>query len=318
MFFLKSLLVYVIKNIVRVSFIFLITFLFSTKSNAQQIPHYTQYLYNMQILNPAHVGLRSDVSISLLSRQQWVGFEGAPTTNTFSISGRTYSRLGLGLSVVNDKIGFTSLNNINFDASYTLPISKKSRVSLGLKFGMDLFDNNFNQAITPDNDIYESFNGRYLNIGFGALYYTSNFFIGASMPYILEGPIYRQANNAGTRDLNYQNFFISAGAVFSLSENFNIRPSFIIKNNENLPLTFDLNSNLIYKNLIEAGVSYRYKNSVNLIFAILLNEKFRVGYSYDYTVDNLGEDLSSHEIILTIDFKLNRSFRWLTVNRCLF
>lgn len=286
---------------------------------AQQIPHYTQYLYNMQIINPAHVGLKSDLNLSLLSRQQWAGVEGAPITNTFSVSGRTFNKLGVGFSVVNEQIGFTQLNNLNLDASYALPISRKATIALGLKLGIAMFDNNFSQAITSDNDTYESFNGRHPNIGFGVVYYTDNYFIGASIPYILDTPVFKTASYINSSlDINYQNFFITAGAVLKLSEHLNYKPSIILKNTENLPITFDVNSNLVYRDLIEGGVSYRYKNSLSVVFAVLLNKKYRVGYAYDHRLATFGENLSSHEIILTVDLNLNRNSRWLETKKCPF
>jgi type IX secretion system PorP/SprF family membrane protein len=308
-----------LKEKMLVSFIFL-GFLLNTKYlKAQQIPHYTQYLYNMQIINPAHVGLKSDLNLSLLSRQQWAGVEGAPITNTFSISGRTLRRLGLGFSVVNEKIGFTDLNNINLDASYSVPISQKATISLGLKAGIAMFDNNFSQAITSDNDSYESFSGRHPNIGFGMVYYKSNYFIGASIPYILDTPVFKTASYLNSEfNINYQNFFVVAGAVFELSETVEYKPSLIVKNNENLPITFDINSNFVYNNLVEGGISYRYENSLSVIFAILLNKRYRIGYAYDHKLAKFGDNLYSHEIILTVDLDLNRNNRWLETRKCPF
>ena len=288
-------------------------------TNAQQTPHYTQYLYNMQVINPAYVGFRSDLSISLLSRQQWVGVEGAPKTSTFSINGRTSTGLGIGLTVVNDKLGLVESNNINIDASYTLTTSAASRLAIGLKGGITFFDNNLAQGITPDNDVYSSFNGRYSNVGFGALYYTQDYFVGFSVPYILKTPLFNtfETSNA-LSETNYKNFFLSAGAIFNLSENVLFKPSTIIKHTANLPLSVDINSNFLYKEIIETGLSYRYKNSVSALFAVIINEKFRVGYTYDYRLDNFGSNLSSHEIVLHIDFSFNRNQRWLLNNKCYF
>lgn len=273
----------------------------------------------MQIINPAHVGLKSDLNLSLLSRQQWAGVEGAPITNTFSVSGRTFNRLGIGFSVVNEKIGFTSLNNVNLDTSYSLPLSQKATISLGLKVGIAMFDNNFSQAIASDNDSYESFSGRHPNVGFGVVYYKSNYFISVSIPYLLDTPVFKTASYLNSSiNLNYQNFFVAAGAVFELSESVDYKPSVIVKNNENLPITFDVNSNFIYRNLIEAGVSYRYENSLSAIFAVLLNNRYRIGYAYDNKLATFGDNLSSHEIILTVDLDLNRNSRWLETRKCPF
>ena len=141
-------------------------FFFNLISHAQQAPHYTQYVDNMQILNPAFVGY---LSISLLSRKQWVGVEGAPETNTFSINGRVKDGFGFGATIINDQLGLFKSNNINVDVSYTIPTSQYGRVSFGLKGGITFFNNNNANGITPDNDVYPSTNGKFPSLGFGGL-----------------------------------------------------------------------------------------------------------------------------------------------------
>ena len=144
--------------------------------------------HNMQIINPAYVGVKSDLSISLLSRQQWVGLEGAPSTSTFSINGRTSRGLGIGTTIVHDRIGLSETTNLNLDGSYTIITSRYSRLSFGLKAGVTFFNNNLFNGITPDNDIYNSISGRFPNVGFGTFFYNRKFFVGFSIPYLLETP----------------------------------------------------------------------------------------------------------------------------------
>ena len=294
-------------------------FFLSFNSNAQQTPNYTQYLYNMQILNPAYVGTRAELSISLLSREQWVGLEGAPSTKTFSINGRTKRGLGIGVTVVNDQIGLSESNNVNIDASYAIITSRYSRLSFGLKGGMTFFNSNFATGITPDNDIYESTTGNFPNIGLGAFFYNKRFYVGLSMPYLLETPQFYTQANAGKLDIKANaNYFFSTGARFQLTEDVMFKPSTMVRYASNLPVSFDINSNFLYKEVLEAGVSYRYNNSVSALFALIIKKKFRVGYSYDYKTADLGSNLSSHEIILHIDFNFKRNTRWLLHNQCYF
>lgn len=288
-------------------------------SSAQQIPHYTQYVYNMQILNPAFVGAKADLSISLLSRQQWVGLEGAPKTQTFSINGRTAKGLGIGAIVVRDKIGFSETTNINLDASYTIITSIYSRLAFGLKGGFLIFNNNLSNAITPDNDIYNSTNGNFLNIGMGALFYSQKFYVGLSIPYLFETPqFYGLETDEKNNIASNANYFLSTGASFELNDNLNFRPSTILKYASNLPVSIDFNTSFQYKKIIETGISYRYENSISALFAVVFKEKFRVGYTYDYKVAEYGINLSSHELILNIDLNLNRSSRWLPYSSCYF
>jgi type IX secretion system PorP/SprF family membrane protein len=304
----------------RKGFISLLLIIFyNTITYAQQVPHYTQYLYNMQVLNPAFVGANSDLSISLLSRQQWVGVEGAPETKTFSINGRTFRGLGFGVTIINDKLGLANSTNINLDASYTISTSQYGRVSFGLKGGLTFFSNNLSNGTTPDNDFNPSTSGKFPNIGLGALYYNDKFFVGLSIPNILKSSQFKTLETFNiAEEVNNSNYFLATGLIYKLSEDFTFKPATIIKYTPTLPVSIDINSNIIYKNKLETGLSYRYKNSISALFAIIFKEKFRVGYSYDYKLSNYGTNLSSHEIIIRFDLDLKRNTRWLFHNKCYF
>jgi type IX secretion system PorP/SprF family membrane protein len=303
----------------NISVLFLVMFLVSLKSYAQQVPHYTQYLYNMQIINPAFVGYRAELSMSVLARQQWVGVEGAPTTRTFSLNGRTRRGLGIGTTIVNDKIGLSETTNINLDASYTIVTSVNSRLSFGLKGGLNFFNNNLFDGITPDNEIYASTTGRFVNVGFGGLFYTRKFYIGLSVPQLLESPQFYIEDNLKQGSLaTNPNIFLSSGVLFKLSEDILFRPSTMVRYTANLPVSVDINTNFLYKDILETGVSYRYKNSVSGLFTVILNKKYRIGYAYDHRLSVLGGNLSSHEIIFQMDLNFKRNTRWLLFNNCYF
>jgi len=291
----------------------------SLQSYAQQAPHYTQYLYNMQIINPAFVGYRAELSMSVLARQQWIGVKGAPITRTFSLNGRTRKGLGIGTTIINDKIGLSETTNINLDASYTLITSRNSRFSFGLKGGVNFFNNNFFDGITPDNDSYASTTGRFVNVGFGGLFYTSKFYVGLSVPQLFESPQFYIEDNLKTVSFaKNTNVFISAGVLFKLTEDVLFRPSTMVRYTANLPLSIDVNTNFLYKDIIETGISYRYKNSVSGLFTLILNKKYRIGYAYDHRFSILGGNLSSHEIIFQMDLNFKRNTRWLLFNHCYF
>lgn len=293
--------------------------LLSFISNAQQTPHYTQYLYNMQMVNPAFVGVRSDLNISLLSRSQWVGVKGAPSTQTFSINGRTKNGLGIGATVINDKIGLAKSTSVNLDASYTIVTSYEGRLSIGLKGGMSFFSNNLAEGITPDNEFYNSITGNYPNFGIGGYYYNRNFFVGLSMPFMLTSTKFRTTDidkvGGVSEDLSY---YATTGMLFDINEDVKFRPSTLIKYTSKLPLSIDLNTNFLYKELIEAGLSYRLHDSLSAMLAVIIKKKYRIGYAYDYTLTGLGNNLSTHEIVLHIDFDLKRKGRWLFQSSCYF
>lgn len=309
----------VLKMKKKTGLLFLAILFVSLKCNAQQVPHYTQYLYNMQIINPAFVGYRAELSMSVLARQQWVGVEGAPTTRTFSLNGRTRKGLGIGTTIINDEIGLSKITNVNIDGSYTIVTSQNTRLSFGLKGGLTFFNSNLSQGITPDTEIYASTTGRFVNVGFGGLFYSRKFYVGLSVPQLLESPqFYIEDNFQPSRLATNPNVFLSGGVLLKLSENVLFRPSTMVRYTTGLPTSIDLNSSFLYKDFIETGVSYRYKNSISGLFTVILKQKFRVGYAYDHRFSVLGGNLSSHEIVFQMDLNFNRKTRWLLFNDCFF
>ncbi|MHB0756192.1 PorP/SprF family type IX secretion system membrane protein [Polaribacter sp. M15] len=303
----------------KLIFLCLVTTFISLNSFTQQLPHYTQYLYNMQIINPAFVGYRAELSMSVLARQQWVGVEGAPTTRTFSLNGRTRKGLGIGTTIVHDKIGLSEVTNINVDASYTIVTSKKSRLAFGLKGGLLFYNNNLFDGITPDTEAYASTTGKFVNIGFGGLFYTKKFYVGLSVPQLLESPQFYIEDNLNQNSLSKNpNIFLSSGVLFKLSENLLFRPSTMVRYTTNQPTSIDVNASFLYNKILETGISYRYKNSVSGLFTVILNKKYRIGYAYDHRFSVLGGNLSSHEIVFQMDLNFKRNTRWLLLDDCYF
>ncbi len=293
--------------------------LLSVYTYAQQNPHYTQYMYNMVIINPAYAGARADLTIGGLSRTQWVGIEGAPTTKTFSLNARVVDGLGLGLSVVNDKLGLMENTDFNLDLSYTLVMGYHQRLALGIKGGFSNFTNNLADGITPDNDIYATTNGTYPNVGIGAYYYNDNLFGGISVPQLFKTPKFRLDETYTAGATEFTNIFATFGMRFKLNDDLHFKPSTMVKYTKDVPLSVDLNSNFLYKEFIELGVSYRYDDSVSAMIAILPSKSMRIGYSYDYTLTNLGEfNSGSHEIILLFDIDFAKRSRWLKGTSCYF
>lgn len=166
--------------------------LFMLKSHAQQDPHYTQYMYNMNVVNPAYAGSKENISMGLLYRKQWVGIDGAPQSGTLSLHSPVGKNVGLGLSVVTDKIGPVEENNIYGDFSYTLNLGGDKRLALGLKSGLTfhkvgLFSDIGNGFVPQPNDVVfqENSSNTYFNVGTGLFYYTDYYYVAASVPNML-------------------------------------------------------------------------------------------------------------------------------------
>lgn len=290
-------------------------------ANAQQAPHYAQYMYNMQVINPAFVGAKSDFNATLLTRRQWINIEGAPETNTFSVNTRINAGFGFGATVISDRLGLVDNTSANLDVSYTIPTSDFGRLSFGLKAGMAFFNNDLASGITVDNELYASTTGQYGNLGFGFLYTEGDYYIGLAVQNLFESPVFRLQDDIQTvRGLERGNYFLNGGVSFQLSR-FNdivFRPSTMIKYTPTLPLSIDFNTNFIFNKTFDVGVSYRLQNSFSAMVAFIIDEKFRLGYAYENYLTNFGQNQNSHELILRIDLKLRRNKRWLFENCCYF
>lgn len=296
-------------------------FLCATNVNAQQVPHYAQYRYNMQVLNPAFVGAKSDFNAALLTRQQWINVDGTPETTTFSVNTRLNSGFALGATIISDKIGLVDNTDINLDVSYTIPTSQYGRLTLGIKGGIAFFNNDLASGITVDNEVYASISGDYGNLGFGMLYSSKDYYIGLSAQNLFKSPVFKLQDDVQTlKALERGNYFLTGGMSVELSK-FNdvvFYPSAMIKYTPTLPISIDVNANFVFDKKFEAGVSYRLQNSLSAMVAIIINEKFRIGYAYENYITGLGRSFNTHEIILRLELDLKRSKRWLYTNCCNF
>jgi len=303
--------------------IVLIVFMFFNinVSYAQQEPHYAQYKYNMQVLNPAFVGSKSDLNASLLTRQQWMNVEGAPETTTFSVNTRLKSGFGIGATVISDQIGLVDNTNLNLDVSYTVPTSQFGRLALGVKSGISFFNNDLASGTTVDNEVYASTSGNYGNLGFGMLYSSKDYYVGLSVQNLFKSPVFELQDDIQTvKGLERGNYFLTGGTAINLSK-FNdvvFYPSAMIKYTPTLPLSVDMNANFVYNSKFEAGISYRIQKSISAMVSVILNEKFRIGYAYENYMTGLGKNLNTHEILLRIDLKFgdNNDRRWLNMDCC--
>lgn len=288
-------------------------------ARAQQAPHYAQYMYNMQVLNPAFVGSKSDLNATLLTRRQWVDVEGAPETSTFSINTRLNSGFGIGATVISDKIGLADNTDLNLNISYTIPTSEFGRLVFGAKGGISFFNNDLASGTTVDNEVYASTTGQYGQLGFGLLYNTRDYYVGFSVHNLFESPVFRLQEDIQTvEDLERGNYFLTAGMSIDLSKFGNVvfLPSIMAKYTPTLPLSIDLNANFLFNNKFEAGVSYRHQKSLSAMGSIIIAKKFRIGYAYENYLTNIGQNLTSHELILRVDLELNRDNRWLFLRDC--
>jgi type IX secretion system PorP/SprF family membrane protein len=301
-------------KIIKYLLVLLVIFL-TSKLQAQQDPQFTHYMYNMSVINPAYATDNADViNLGGLYRAQWVGVEGAPTTQTFFAHKPMSKRVEIGLSVVHDEIGnVVKENNIYADFAYVLPLGESTKLSFGLKAGVTLFDTDFNNfqltdpRIDPafENDISQTFP----NIGAGTYLFGSNYYVGLSAPNLMTSRHMETINGHAGSGVEAVHFFLTGGYVFTFNgnDNLKLKPAFMAKGVEGSPLSLDLTTNVLINNKFEAGVGYRMGDSVSALASFFVTPNLRIGYSYDYTLSNLRDyNSGSHEIFLLFDIDLNK------------
>ena len=301
------------KNLV----IILFTLLCAFHVNAQQDPQYTQYMYNMNIINPAYTGSTEGLAVGALYRSQWVGLDGGPETFTFNIHSPIGKQVGLGLSIISDQIGPVKETNSYVDFSYTIPVGTVTKLAFGVKAGFTFHDIGLADVITTDpNDPFfeNNINETTPNIGAGVYFYKpSKYYISLSIPNILNG-VHLDAN--GTKiGSESEHFFAAAGYVFDLSENFKLKPHTLIKYAFDAPMSYDINANVFMYDIVEVGVGYRLEDSFSGMINFQVMDNLRIGYAYDAIRSDLDiVTNSSHEIFINFDLnfstKVSRSPRY--------
>jgi type IX secretion system PorP/SprF family membrane protein len=265
---------------------------------AQHNVMFSQYMFNGLLINPAYAGSNDVLSATVVDRMQWVGFDGAPQTLSMSVhSPLKNKKLNVGLTFIKDHLGITDQNKISAFYAYRI-FFKKSSLSLGLDAGFDMIRNNWSkiQTTTPGDVVFTAPYSQQ-NIpttGFGAYYKAEKFYAGASVPDLF----YFGANNSNL----FKPALLTAGYLFSISDDIKLKPSFLVKYIKHSPMEFDANLNAYFKN-IGVGFSYRTNDAIVFLLQYNVNMQFSFGYSYDLTLSRLSTYVrGSHEIMLKYEF----------------
>lgn len=273
---------------------------------AQQDAQFTQYMYNTININPAYAGSRGAMSIFGLHRTQWVGLEGAPVTNTLSMNTPINdSKLGLGLSFVNDRIGPTTENAISVDVSYTVPTSETYKLSFGLKATGNFFGLNTSD-LTPEQQNDPSlvnFNKFTPNIGAGVYLHSDKSYIGLSVPNFIQNKKLNNSNGDNVAVLQERmNFYLIAGHVFDLSPEIKFKPALLTKMVTGSPLQVDVSGNFMFYDKFVLGAAYRWDAAVSALAGFQITDGLYLGYGYDLETTRLRKyNSGSHEVFLRFE-----------------
>ncbi len=288
----------------RTRIIIFAMFLMGFVSYSQQDAQYTQYMYNTINVNPAYAGSRGVMSVFGLHRTQWVGLDGAPVTNAFSINSPiNNSNLGIGLSFVNDRIGPTVENTISADISYTIQTSESYKLSFGVKGTANLFNLDVNKLkIQNQNDpLLQNLNNNFSpNVGAGVYFHSDKSYLGLSVPNFFQTKRYDDNDIAVYKER--MNLYLIGGYVFDLSSNLKFKPAFLTKVVEGAPLQLDLSGNFLINEKFVLGAAWRWSAAASLMAGFQVNDGLYIGYGYDLETTKLANyNSGSHEVFLRFE-----------------
>ena len=288
--------------------------------SAQQDAQYTQYMYNTMSVNPAYAGSRGQLSIAALYRSQWVGLDGAPKSQTLNLhSPIRNSKLGYGISIVNDEIGNGVVQETFFDAvlSYTVDVSSEGKLSFGLKAGGNLLNldfqglRNFDVEPVGQENIENKFSP---NVGVGIYYHTNAFYAGLSAPNLLETEHFdnsqQDANDIQFLSKERINFYLITGYVMDLNGNLKFKPAILTKVVGGAPLQVDFSASFMFNDKFTFGGAYRWDAALSAMAGFQISDQLMIGLAYDReTTDLGGTQFNDGSFEVFLRYELVKAFR---------
>lgn len=273
---------------------------------AQRDSQYTQYMYNPLSINPAYAGQREVLSVFGMYRNQWVGLDGAPSTTTIAAhSPINDSRMGVGLSFDNDRVGPVNENRIAADLSYTIEASPYYKLSFGLKGSANLLNVDYTKLsiYNPDDAAFQNnIENRFSpNIGAGIYLHSDNTYVGLSIPNFLE-TVHYGGSDTYSATKQKMHYYLMAGHVFEINPMLMFKPSVLAKIVSGAPFQTDFSANFLINEKLTLGASYRWSASVSAMAGFQISEGLFAGYSYDAETTRLSNyNSGSHEIFLRFE-----------------
>ncbi|NQY66442.1 MAG: type IX secretion system membrane protein PorP/SprF [Flavobacteriales bacterium] len=284
-----------------------VTFCFQ-EVNAQFDAMYTHYSFNTLSVNPGYAGSRDAITLTALNRSQWVNFEGAPTTQTFTAHmPLSMNQMGVGINVINDNIGPINISSLYADYSYDVKVTKNTKLALGLKAGMNVIYGKLHELhLDQENDpkFATSLRSDILpNFGFGLYYHAPRWYVGASTPKILENDF--QSNSGVLSGKEQRHYFVIGGAAIDLgSSNLVLKPTSLLKVTQGAPVELDMTLMVIYNEQLEMGFMFRTQAATGILIGYNIMKNLRAGYAFDWSFVNrtLRDNNGTHEIMIRYDF----------------
>jgi type IX secretion system PorP/SprF family membrane protein len=299
---------------------------FVWQARAQQEPMFTQYVLNTQIINPGYVGYKEALNVTGVHRSQWVGFKGAPMTQTLSIYTPLKKReLAVGASLIHDKIGPTRQSEFQGDFAYRLRLSNRAMLSFGLKATVGLYQVSLTDLLytssqydlllqqpIPDEAFAANMRGLVLpNVGFGVFYFKRDYFVGLSSPKMIRNRLQKRSNELWdfTEGSTEPTVYLMGGYIFEINKELKFQPTALIKGTHGAPLSAGLFANLLIQKELKVGAFYHVGENFGALVQYQLNDQFRFGYSTDFAANRLiRTNFGSHEVLLnyTLNYRKKR------------
>lgn len=301
-------------KIIKTGIILSAAFLLNQPVQAQFEPQFTQYMFNEMFINPAYAGSREQISATMVYRNQWVGLEGAPKTQTASIHGPLMNKkLGLGITFMNESIGVTKQFSMYGNYAYRIQVGSNGAFAMGIQAGFIRHQEDLSEVITnEENDSQFLFNTPRVvlpNAGYGMYYNTDRFYVGLSIPRMFKNRVAGDGSDdvVNSFEFKYWHYYLTSGYVFPVSENIKMKPSLMIKAVQGAPVNADVTVQALFMDVFWLGVSYRTGDSFSALGVFQITPKLRLGYSYDYTTTELSNySNGTHEINLGYDFSFSK------------
>ncbi|MBK9256213.1 MAG: type IX secretion system membrane protein PorP/SprF [Saprospiraceae bacterium] len=296
-------------------------------TNAQQQQMYTQFMFNKLSLNPAFAGNDSYTCLTLMYRDQWNGFPGAPKAQLASVNfPRIGKNVGLGMNIERQTIGISE--KITVDGMYAYKfILGDGTLSMGMNISGRNFSQDFSdprlfaiQGIVNDPSIPQtSQNRKLLNAGFGIYFNTNTFFMGAAVPRMIRSDLDFDRNNFFTTEVRH--LILMGGGTFILNDKVRLTPQAMLRAAENSPFTMDLNMSASFNEKYMVGLTYRtggvqtdIGESLDVIFSFQISERLMLGLAHDITLSKIRTiDNGSLEVMLSYCF-IPRRIKTVIVN----
>lgn len=276
--------------------------------HAQQQVMFTQYMFNGLAINPAYAGSHETLSFSALGRTQWTGLDGAPNTQTLGVhSPIRNQRMALGALFLHDNIGVTNQNGLYGMYAYRIPVSDKGKLAFGLQGGVSFYNAQFSKVSTTDPRFANDVRLASPSIGFGMYYNTERFYAGISTPQLNQAQLDNKNSDSDSKLVRH--YFLTMGYVFDIGPSLKLKPNLLIKRVVGAPLEIDLNANLLIKEVLWIGFSWRSFDSFDALLQLQLTDQLQFGYAFDFatTTDLSRVNNGSHEIMLNYRFSFSKT-----------